>query len=102
MRWHPRRRRKGYPRTPSRARRRDRHMSETQNGPLQHLEPLGDAIPFVGKMHALIARSPLFENFNLPELRLLAHFMEVYRSDSGIQIIREGDAGDFLMLILEG
>ena len=72
------------------------------NALTQHLELLGDAIPFAGKMHTLIERSPLFENFNLPELRLLAHFMQVYRADASLQIIREGDAGDFMMLILDG
>ena len=73
-----------------------------ENVNLQQLEPLGDATQFAAKMHSLIERSPLFENFNLAEIRLLAHFMEVYRAAPGIMVIREGDAGDFMMLVLEG
>ena len=69
---------------------------------LQHLEPLGDATAYAGQMHTLIERSPLFENFNLAEIRLMSNFMRVYRAESGIDIIREGDAGDFMMLLIEG
>ena len=72
------------------------------NAYLKHLDPLGDATQFAAKMHTLIERSPLFENFNLAEIRLLAHFMMVYRAGSGLQVIREGDAGDYLMLVIEG
>ena len=55
---------------------------------LQHLEPLGDATAYSGQMHTLIERSPLFENFNLAEIRLMSNFMRVYRAESGIDIIR--------------
>lgn len=45
---------------------------------LPHLVLLGDATPYAGQMHALIERSPLFENFNLAEIRLMSHFMQVF------------------------
>ena len=78
-------------------------MSETAEiARMQHLEPLGDATAYAGQMHTLIERSPLFENFNLAEIRLMSNFMRVYRAESGIDIIREGDAGDFMMLLIEG
>lgn len=69
---------------------------------LQHLEYLGDAKPYAGQMHALIERSPLFENFNLAEIRLMSHFMQAFRAEPGIELVREGDAGDFMLFILEG
>jgi CRP-like cAMP-binding protein len=50
----------------------------------------------------MISYSPLFENFNLAEIRLLSHFMQVYRAEPGIEIIREGEAGDFMMMLIEG
>ena len=50
----------------------------------------------------MISYSPMFENFNLAEIRLLSHFMQVYRAEPGIEIIREGEPGDFMMLIIEG
>lgn len=69
---------------------------------LPQLEPLGEATQFAAQIHSLITASPLFENFNLAEIRLMSHFMQVYRAEPGIEVIREGDAGDFMMLVLEG
>jgi CRP/FNR family transcriptional regulator, cyclic AMP receptor protein len=69
---------------------------------LSHLEPLGDALRFASQIHALIPKCPLLENFSPAEVRLLAHFMAVYRAEPGIEIIREGDGGDFMLLLIEG
>jgi CRP-like cAMP-binding protein len=46
--------------------------------------------------------SPLFENFNLAEIRLMSHFMQMYRAEPGMEILREGEDGDFMMLLIEG
>jgi CRP/FNR family cyclic AMP-dependent transcriptional regulator len=78
-------------------------MAEAAEQPrLSHLEPLGEATQFASQIHALITYSPLFENFNLAEIRLMSHFMHVYRAEIGVEVIREGDPGDFMMLLLEG
>jgi CRP/FNR family cyclic AMP-dependent transcriptional regulator len=69
---------------------------------LAHLEYLGDATQFAAQMHALIPKCPLLENFSPGEVRLLAHFMEVYRAEPGAEVIREGDGGDFMLMLLEG
>ena len=69
---------------------------------LPQLQFLGDATQFAQQMHALVTYSPLFENFNLAEVRLLSHFMQAFRADDGQEIVREGEAGDFMMLVLEG
>ena len=69
---------------------------------LAHLESLGDATQFAPQMHALIPKCPLLENFSQPEVLLLAHFMQVYRAAAGAEIIREGDGGDFMLMLLEG
>jgi len=69
---------------------------------LAHLEHLGDAIKFAAQIHALIPKCALLENFSTAEVRLLAHFMEMYRAKPGIEIIREGEGGDFMLMILEG
>jgi CRP-like cAMP-binding protein len=50
----------------------------------------------------MISYSPLFENFNLAEIRLLSHFMQVYRAEPGVEVIREGEPGDFMMMLIEG
>src|SRR5512134_2152467 len=69
---------------------------------LMHLEYLGDATQFAGQMHALIPKCALLENFSAAEVQLLAHFMGVYRAPTAAEIIREGDGGDFMLMVLEG
>lgn len=69
---------------------------------LKHLEYLGDATQFAGQMHALIPKCPLLENFSPAEVQLLAHFMAVYRAEPAAEIIHEGEAGDFMLMVLEG
>jgi CRP/FNR family cyclic AMP-dependent transcriptional regulator len=69
---------------------------------LAHLEALGDAAKFADRIHALIPRCRLLENFSSGEVRLLAHFMDVYRAEPGVEIMREGEGGDFMLMIVEG
>src|SRR5258706_892642 len=69
---------------------------------LAHLESLGDATKFAEQMHALIPKCRLLENFSAAEVRLLAAFMAVYKADPGVEVIREGDGGDFMLMVLEG
>lgn len=69
---------------------------------LAHLEALGDASKFADRIHALIPRCRLLENFSPGEVRLLAHFMDVYRAEPGVEIMREGEGGDFMLMIIEG
>ena len=69
---------------------------------LAHLEYLGDATKFAAQIHALIPKCTLLENFSPEEVRLFAHFMHVYRGEPGMEIIREGDGGDFMLMIVEG
>ncbi len=69
---------------------------------LAGLEYLGDAVRFASRIHALIPKCPLLENFSPVEVRLLAHFMEVYQAQPGVEMIREGEGGDLMMLVIEG
>ena len=69
---------------------------------LANLEPLGDASQYATQIHTMISYSPLFENFNLAEIRLMSHFMQAYRAEPGVEIIREGESGDFMMMLIEG
>ena len=69
---------------------------------LAHLEHLGDATQFADQLHALIPKCALLENFSSSEVRLLAHFMDVYRAEAGVEVIREGDGGDFMLMLIEG
>jgi CRP-like cAMP-binding protein len=69
---------------------------------LSHLEHLGDATKFSPQIHALIPKCDLLENFSPAEVRLLAHFMDVYQAPLGTEIIREGEGGDFMLMLIEG
>ena len=69
---------------------------------LAHLEHLGDAAKFAERIHALIPKCALLENFSPAEVRLLAQFMQAYRAASGVDVIREGDDGDYMLMVLEG
>ena len=69
---------------------------------LAHLEYLGDASRFAQQIHALIPKSALLENFTPGEVRMLSHFMDVYRAAEGQEVIHEGDGGDFMLLVVEG
>ena len=69
---------------------------------LAHLEYLGDATKFASQMHALVPRSALLENFSPAEVLALAHFMDVYRAEPGVEIIQEGSGGDFMLMVVEG
>ena len=69
---------------------------------LRHLEFLGDAARFSSQIHALIPKCTLLENFSTAEVLTLAHFMVVYRAEATAEILREGDGGDFMLMILEG
>ena len=70
--------------------------------PLAHLEHLGDATQFAPQIHALIPKCTLLENFSTAEVRLLAQFMQVYRAANGVELLREGDPGDFMLILIDG
>src|SRR3982751_4071562 len=69
---------------------------------LAHLESLGNATQFAAQIHALIPKCTLLENFSSAEVRLLAQFMQVFRAEPNMEILREGDGGDFMLMLLEG
>jgi len=69
---------------------------------LAHLEHLGDATQFAAKMQALIPKCNLLENFSYGEVQTLAQFMHTYRAETGVEILREGDGGDFMLMLVEG
>jgi CRP-like cAMP-binding protein len=66
------------------------------------VEFLGDATQFVGRIREIIEVIHLFEDFDAGELEDLAGYMRCYRAPLGTEIIREGDQGDFMLLLLDG
>jgi CRP-like cAMP-binding protein len=69
---------------------------------LSHLEELGTGESYAGKIFELVGRSPFFAEFERADIDLLAGYMRVYRAHGGQALIREGDGGDFMLLLIEG
>jgi CRP-like cAMP-binding protein len=69
---------------------------------IPNVEHLGDARPFVGRIREIIEVIKLFEDFEADELEGLARYMRCYRAPLGTEVIREGEDGDFMLLLLDG
>lgn len=62
----------------------------------------GDATAHVDRILDIIRRIRLFDDFERPDIEKLARYVRCYRADAGAAIIREGDEGDFMVLLIEG
>ena len=65
-------------------------------------EKLGDGHDYVSKILEVIEHIRLFEDFGHDEIAVLARYLRCYRVDHGVEIIHEGESGDFMILIIEG
>jgi len=66
------------------------------------LRPVGRASEFYDELHALMAKTPLFSGLDVDETRKLGAFMYVYEAPPGVTMISEGEAGDYMMLLMSG
>lgn len=63
---------------------------------------LGNALPFVERILAILDQIALFEDFGRDEIVRLAPYLKCYRAPAGTEILREGDEGDFMLLLIAG
>ncbi len=63
---------------------------------------LGDGTAFVDRILEIIERIRLFEDFERREIAVLAARLRCYRAPAGATLIREGDSGDFMVIVLAG
>ena len=82
-------------------------MAENQNMGSERqlfdsLEKLGDGAAFAEQIFALVGRSQFFADFNRDDVSLFAGYMRIYRAQPGQTIIREGDVGDYMLMIIDG
>jgi CRP-like cAMP-binding protein len=62
-----------------------------------------DAHPEIrGELETLLGRAPLFSEFDTQDVTRLAGYVALYRVRAGETIIREGDPGDFLLILTHG
>ena len=73
-----------------------------ENALLGRFEKVSDNLTISEELGSLLGRAPLFSDFSLDDIKTLADYMGVYRAQSGETIIREGDVGDFMLLIVRG
>ncbi len=66
------------------------------------LEVLGSCQKMSGRGPALLQHSALLEDFTMKELDTLGEAMLLIRAQPGQVLIAEGDAGDWLLLLLSG
>src|SRR5258706_16401751 len=69
---------------------------------LAGLEDLGNGAAFADQIFSLVGGSQSFAEFNREDIDLLASFMRVYHAKPEQLIIREGDIGDYMLLVIRG
>ena len=74
----------------------------SDQGNLLNLEKVGKDAAMADEVFGLVGKSQFFAEFSRDDIVLLAGYMDVYRAQPGEIIIREGDTGDFMLLIIEG
>ena len=74
----------------------------SDQGNLLNLEMVGKDAAMADEVLGLVGTSQFFSEFSREDILLLAGYMDVYRAQPGDIIIREGDIGDFMLLVIEG
>ena len=69
---------------------------------LAALEDLGSGPAFIDQIYSLVGRSQFFAEFSRDDVELLAGYMRIYHARPGQEIIREGDVGDYMLLVIRG
>ncbi len=76
--------------------------TESDRSNLLVLERVGEGGALAQEIFDLVGHSPFFAEFSREDVSKLAGYMEVFRAQPGDIIIREGDVGDFMLLIIHG
>jgi len=77
-------------------------MALTSTLLLLDLVPLGKATGFLEEVIEIVKALALFEGFSKQECGVLCEYLECYGAPSHATIIREGEAGIFLAIVLTG
>lgn len=66
------------------------------------LKPIGRGNQFASEVQKLMSQTPLFAALDDAETLKLCNFMYVYEAPAGVTLISEGEAGDFMVLLMQG
>lgn len=70
--------------------------------PCPDLEDLGSASGFVEEIQDIVKSLAVFEGFSSQESALLCDYMECFGAPRNVSILKEGDPGDFMIILLTG
>jgi CRP-like cAMP-binding protein len=77
-------------------------MKRPENDHFPELPYLGEGAQFADRIAVILDRIELFDGFEQSDVTAMAQFLHCYRAPPGAPIIREGDEGDYLVLVLSG
>ena len=80
----------------------DGEVRVTDADKLYRFERIADTSAVSEDLSSLLGTAPLFSEFTREDIKQLAEYMGLYRAQVGETIIREGDNGDFMLLIVRG
>ena len=69
---------------------------------LDAFESRGNGTAFAEQIFALAGHSQFFAEFNRDDTAVLASYLHIYRAQPGQAMIREGDIGDYMLLVISG
>ena len=69
---------------------------------LTSFKVLGSGTSYLERISALITENPVFAGFSEIEIEKFAAEMQVFKINEGQPFIREGDPGNFIVMILDG
>lgn len=78
-------------------------MSATPRPPLyRNLSYLGGAGAYAEEVWEVIKQGPLFGGFSRPEVDLLCQFMHCFAAPREAVLLKEGEDGDYVLIVLSG
>lgn len=66
------------------------------------LDYLGGASAYADEVYEVIRKGPIFEEFSHQEIEVICQFMHCYAALRDTVLLREGEEGDYLLIVLSG
>lgn len=63
---------------------------------------IGDGTMMADEIADMVSRTPLFADLDKQDIHDLASYLLLYRAKKGAIILREGDLGDYMLLVIHG
>lgn len=77
-------------------------MTKTPSSMYGDLNDLGLAEHYMDEIYEIVHQIRLFDDFGIDEIRALCHYLHCYAAPRHYPLLKEGDSGDYMVLILTG